>query len=84
MAGDASSHLELYDAASFQRIALPDVPLDGSLSAVAFSPDSKTLAFLQSSSAAPPEILAIDLAKPGPPRKLIQGGRQAVPLLVAG
>ncbi|MFY9825976.1 MAG: prolyl oligopeptidase family serine peptidase [Thermoanaerobaculia bacterium] len=85
VAGDASSHLELYDAASFQRIALPDVPLDGSLSAMAFSPDSKTLAFLQSSSAAPPEILAVDVTKPGPPRKLIQGGRPEISSpLVAG
>jgi dipeptidyl aminopeptidase/acylaminoacyl peptidase len=85
VAGDASSHLELYDATSFQRIDLPGIALDGWLSAVAFSPDSKTLAFIQSTSAARPEILAIDLAKPGPPRKLIQGGRPEVPSsLVAG
>jgi len=79
VAGDASSHLELYDTTNFQRIDLPGVPLDGWLSAVAFSPDSKTLAFINSSSAAPPEVLAIDLAKPGPPRRLIQGGRPEVP-----
>jgi len=86
VAGDASSHLELYDATSFQRIDLPGIALDGWLSAVAFSPDSKTLAFIQSSSAARPEILAIDLARPGPPRKLIQGGRPEIPAssLVAG
>jgi len=86
VAGDASSHLELYDATTFQRIDLPGIALDGWLSAVAFSPDSKTLAFIQSSSIARPEILAIDLAKPGPPRKLIQGGRPEIPAssLVAG
>jgi dipeptidyl aminopeptidase/acylaminoacyl peptidase len=86
VAGDASSHLELYDATSFQRIDLPGIALDGGLSAVAFSPDSKTLAFIQSSSAARPEVLAIDLTKPGPPRKLIQGGRPDVSAssLVAG
>ena len=86
VAGDASSHLELYDATSFQRIDLPGVALDGVVSAVAFSPDSKTLAFIQSSSAAIPEILAIDVAKPGPPRKLIQGGRPEIAesSLVAG
>jgi dipeptidyl aminopeptidase/acylaminoacyl peptidase len=86
VAGDTSSHLELYDTTSFQRIELPGVVPDGVVSAMAFSPDSKTLAFIQSSSAAPPEILAIDLAKPGVPRKLIQGGRPAVPAgsLVAG
>ncbi|HSS75896.1 MAG TPA: prolyl oligopeptidase family serine peptidase [Thermoanaerobaculia bacterium] len=78
VAGDASSHLELYDTTSFQRVALPDVPLDGLVNSVAFSPDSKTLAFIQSSSDSPPEILAIDLAQPGPPRKLIQGGRPDV------
>ncbi len=86
VAGDASSHLELYDATSFQRIDLPGVALDGVVNAVAFSPDSKTLAFIQSSSAARPEILAIDLTKPGPPRSMIQGGRPEVPAgsLVAG
>lgn len=85
VAGDSSSHLELYDATTFQRIDLPGIALDGWLSAMAFSPDSKTLAFIQSSSAARPEILAIDLAKPGPPRKLIQGGRPELPAaIVAG
>lgn len=84
VAGDASSHLELYDAANFQRIELPGIALDGVVSDVAFSPDSKTLAFIQSSSAVPPEVLAIDLAQPAAPRKLIQGGRPEVPAGVAG
>jgi dipeptidyl aminopeptidase/acylaminoacyl peptidase len=82
VAGDTSSHLELYDTTNFQRIdlpPLPDTPLDGVVSAVAFSPDSRTLAFINSSSAAPPEIFAISLALPGAPRKLIQGGRPEVP-----
>jgi dipeptidyl aminopeptidase/acylaminoacyl peptidase len=86
VSGDTSSHLELYETANFQRIDLPGVPLDGWLSAVAFSPDSRTLVFINSSSNAPPEILAIDLAMPGPPRKLLQGGRPEVPAgsMVAG
>ncbi len=79
VAGDTSSHLELYDTTNFQRIDLPGVPLDGWLNAVTFSPDSRTLAFINSSSDAQPEILAIDLAKPGPPRKLIQGGGRTCP-----
>jgi dipeptidyl aminopeptidase/acylaminoacyl peptidase len=86
VAGDTSSHLELYDTTNFQRIDLPGVPLDGVVGATAFSPDSRTLAFINSSSAAPPEIFAVDLAKLGPPRKLLQGGRPAVPVssMVAG
>ncbi|HEX3556759.1 MAG TPA: prolyl oligopeptidase family serine peptidase [Thermoanaerobaculia bacterium] len=87
--GDTSSHLELYDAATFKPAPVslpPGIPLDGVVSGVAFSPDSRTLAFLHATSGSPPEVWALDLEKPGPPRKLIQGGRPELPsgALVAG
>jgi len=87
--GDTSSHLELYDASTFKPAPVslpPGIPLDGVVSAVAFSPDSRTLAFIHATSGSPPEVWALDLAKPGPPRKLIQGGRPELPAgsLVAG
>ncbi|HEX4961342.1 MAG TPA: S9 family peptidase [Thermoanaerobaculia bacterium] len=76
---DSGSHLELYDAATFEPIPLPGLPAGGVLASVAFSPDSKTLAFVSSASGVPPEIWVTDLAGRGAPRKLIQGGRSELP-----
>ena len=85
--GDTSSHLELYDAATFKPAPVslpPGIPLDGVVSGVAFSPDSRTLAFIHSTSGSPPEVWALDLASPGPPRKLLQGGRPEISAGAAG
>jgi dipeptidyl aminopeptidase/acylaminoacyl peptidase len=75
--GDASSTLELYDAASLQPIPLPDFPPVTEIGAAAISRDGKTLAFLASASDQPPAVYVYDLAKPGPPRRLIGGGEGA-------
>jgi len=42
--------------------------------AAAFSPDSRTLVFAASGSALPPGVWAVDLEKPGAPRRLFGGG----------
>jgi dipeptidyl aminopeptidase/acylaminoacyl peptidase len=71
--GDTRSGLELYDAATLQPVALPDLPPLGEVGAVAFSRDGGKLAFLGSGSVTPPGVWVYDLAKPGPPRRLTGG-----------
>ncbi|HEY0511835.1 MAG TPA: prolyl oligopeptidase family serine peptidase [Thermoanaerobaculia bacterium] len=71
--GDTLSTLELYDAATLQPVPLPDLPAIGEVSAVAFSRDGRTLAFVASGSALPPGLWAYDLARPAPPRRLLGG-----------
>jgi dipeptidyl aminopeptidase/acylaminoacyl peptidase len=71
--GDTRSGLELYDAATLQPVALPDLPALGEVEAVAFSRDGAKLAFLGSGSALPPGIWIYDLARPGAPRRLFGG-----------
>ena len=46
--GDSRSSLQLYDAATWKPVALPGLPATGEVSAVAFSRDGKSLAFLAS------------------------------------
>ena len=81
--GDASSTLELYDAASLQPIRLPDFPPVTEVSSAAISRDGKTLAFIASASDRPPAVYVYDLAKPGPPRRLV-GGDEGAGKEVAG
>jgi dipeptidyl aminopeptidase/acylaminoacyl peptidase len=71
--GDTRSGLELYDAATLQPVALPDLPPVGDVAAAAFSRDGGELAFLASGSATPPAVWVYDLARPGPPRRLGAG-----------
>jgi len=75
--GDARTTLELYDAATLQPIRLPDFPLVTEIGAATISKDGKTLAFIASASDQPPAVYVYDLAKPGPPRRLIGGGAGA-------
>lgn len=71
--GDTRSSLELYDAATLKPVPLPEVPGLGEVSAMAFSPDGRTLVFIASGSALPPGVWAVDLEKPGSPRRLFGG-----------
>jgi Tol biopolymer transport system component/dienelactone hydrolase len=71
--GDTRSSLELYDAATLKPLPLPELPGLGEVSAAAFSPDGRTLVFAASGSALPPGVWAIDLEKPGAPRRLFGG-----------
>ena len=71
--GDTRSGLELYDAATLQPVALPDLPPLGEVEAFAFSRDGAKLAFLGSGSALPPGVWVYDLARPGAPRRLAGG-----------
>jgi len=71
--GDTRSVLELYDAASLKPIALPGFPGVDEVAAAAISRDGKTLALLGSGSGTPPAVYVLDLAHPGPPRRLFGG-----------
>jgi len=71
--GDSRSTLELYDAATLKPLPLPEVPGLSEVSAVAFSPDGGTLVFTASGGALPPGVWAVDLGKPGAPRRLFGG-----------
>jgi dipeptidyl aminopeptidase/acylaminoacyl peptidase len=71
--GDTRSGLELYDAATLQPVALPDLPPLGEVEAMAFSRDGQKLAFLGSNSATPPGVWVYDLGKPAAPRRLAGG-----------
>jgi dipeptidyl aminopeptidase/acylaminoacyl peptidase len=71
--GDTRSGLELYDAATLQQVALPDLPPLGEVDAVAFSRDGQKLAFLGSGGTTPPGVWVYDLAKPAAPRRLAGG-----------
>jgi dipeptidyl aminopeptidase/acylaminoacyl peptidase len=71
--GDTRSGLELYDAATLQPVALPDLPPLGEVEAVAFSRDGQKLAFLGSGGATPPGVWVYDLGKPAAPRRLVGG-----------
>ena len=82
--GDASSHVELYEASTMRPLELPGMPVDGEVAALAFTPDSKSLAVLSSASDAPPQVRIWNLTKTGPPRELIGSGRPAVSSLAAG
>jgi dipeptidyl aminopeptidase/acylaminoacyl peptidase len=71
--GDTRSGLELYDAATLQPVALPDLPPLGEVDAIAFSRDGRKLAFLGSGGTTPPGVWVYDLAKPAAPRRLAGG-----------
>jgi dipeptidyl aminopeptidase/acylaminoacyl peptidase len=83
VAGDSRSTLELYDTATWKPVALPELSATGEVSAVAFSRDGKSLAFLASGSDQPPAVWLYNLAKPAPPRVLF-GGSSAGSSWVAG
>lgn len=71
--GDTRSDLELYDSTRLplKPIALPALPAPGDVAAVAFSRDGRELAFLASGGTTPPAVWVYDLAKLGPPRRLV-------------
>jgi dipeptidyl aminopeptidase/acylaminoacyl peptidase len=71
--GDTRSGLELYDAATLQPVALPDLPPLGEVEVFAFSRDGQKLAFLGSGSTTPPGVWVYDLARPAAPRRLVGG-----------
>jgi dipeptidyl aminopeptidase/acylaminoacyl peptidase len=68
--GDSRSSLQLYDTATWKPVPLPGLPATGEVSAVAFSRDGRSLAFVASASDSPPAVWLYDLAKPGAPRRL--------------
>jgi len=71
--GDSRSSLLLYDTATWKPVALPELPATGEVTAVAFSRDGKSLAFLASASDSPPAVWLYNLAKPAAPRRLSTG-----------
>jgi dipeptidyl aminopeptidase/acylaminoacyl peptidase len=81
--GDSRSTLELYDTATWKPVPLPELPATGEVTAVAFSRDGRSLAFLASGSDQPPAVWLYNLAKPAAPR-LLFGGSGAGGSWVAG
>ncbi len=71
--GDSRSSLQLYDTATWKPVVLPGLPATGEVTAVAFSRDGRSLAFLASASDSPPAVWLYDLAKPEAPRRLFGG-----------
>jgi dipeptidyl aminopeptidase/acylaminoacyl peptidase len=71
--GDSRSSLQLYDTATWKPVVLPGLPATGEVTAVAFSRDGRSLAFVASASDSPPAVWLYDLARPGTPRRLSAG-----------
>ncbi len=82
--GDSRSSLQLYDTATWKPVPLPGLPATGEVTAVAFSRDGRSLAFVASASDSPPAVWLYDLARPGAPRRLSTGGAGAGDGWVAG
>jgi dipeptidyl aminopeptidase/acylaminoacyl peptidase len=68
--GDTRWDLELHDAATLKPIALPAYPPVGDVAAIAFSHDSRQLAFLASGGTTPPAVWVYDLGKLEAPKRL--------------